>query len=144
MAHFIPLKNCEVKNLAKIFLKEYWRLHGLPKGIVSDRDTVFTSHFWDALMKALDVSLDKSSAYHPQTDGQTERVNQILEQYIRTYCTWDQKDWVELLPFAEFCCNNTVHTATKMTPFYAAYGQHPKDHFADLNPGSINVLSAKG
>jgi len=80
-------------------------------------------------MRLLEVELDKSSAYHPQTDGQTERGNQILEHYLRTYCMWDQDDSVDLLPFAEFCYNNTVHTATKQTPFFAAYHQHPENNF---------------
>jgi len=80
-------------------------------------------------MRLLQVELDKSSAYHPQTDGQTERVNQILEHYLRTYCMWDQDDWVDLLPFAESWYNNTVHPATKQTPFFAAYHQHHKGNW---------------
>jgi len=121
MAHFIPLKNRKAKELAGIFVCEIWRLHGLPKRIVSDRDTVLTSSFWQEVIRLSEVALDKSSAYHPQTDGQTELVNQVLEHYLRTYCTWDQDNWVELLPFAEFCYNNTVHSATKLTPFFTAY-----------------------
>lgn len=87
-------------------------------------------------MRLLGVELDKSSAYHPQTDGQTERVNQTLEHYLRTYCCWDQDDWVELLPFAEFCYNNTVHSSTKLTPFYAAYAQHPENNFQNPTEAS--------
>ena len=143
MAHFIPLKNREAKSLAKIFFKEYWCLHSLSKSIISIRDTVFISNFWTAVVSILEVRLDRSSAYHLQTDGQTERVNQILEQYIRTYCNWDQKDWLELLPYAEFCYNNTVHSSIKMTPFYAAYGQHPENNFADVKVNSSNVPSAE-
>ena len=71
-------------------------------------------------MRLLEVALDKSSAYYPQNDGQTEYVNQVLVYYLRTYCTWDQDNWVELLPFAEFCYNNTVHSTAKLTPFFAA------------------------
>jgi len=77
----------------------------------------------------LEVALDKLSAYHTQSDGQTERVNQVLDHYLRTYCTWDQDNWVELLPFTEFCYNNTVHSTTKLTPFFAAYQQHPQNNF---------------
>jgi len=84
MAHFIPLKNRKGKELALIFVREVWRLHGLPKRVVSDRDMVFMSSFWSEVMRLLEVELDKSSAYHPQTDGQTEQVNQILEHYLRT------------------------------------------------------------
>jgi len=87
------------------------------------------SSFWQEVMRLLEVALYKSSAYHPQTDGQTERVSQVLEHYLRTYYTWDQDNWVELLPFAEFCYNNTVHSSTKLTPFFATYQQHPQNNF---------------
>jgi hypothetical protein len=146
MAHFVPLKNRKAKELALAFVREIWRLHGLPKRVVSDRDTVFTSSFWTEVMRLIEVEQDKSSAYHPQTDGQTERVNQVLEHYLRTYCVWDQDDWVELLPFAEFCYNNTVHTATKQTPFFAAYYQHPENNFvhpSNADPESNNPAAIK-
>ena len=78
MAHFIPLKNRQAHTLAIAFIREIWRLHGLPIGVVSDRDTVFISKLWSEVMRLLDVSQDMSTAYHPQTDGQTERVNQVL------------------------------------------------------------------
>lgn len=100
-------------------------------------------------MRLLEVGLDKSSAYHPQTDGQTERVNQILEHYLRTYCSWDQDDWADLLPFAEFCYNNTVHSSTKVTPFFAAYNQHPQNNFKNPieadpesnNPAAVSMVN---
>ena len=84
MAHFIPLKAGEksADHLARIFLKEVWRFHGLPNNIVSDRDSRFTSSFWKALMRLLGINQKMSTAYHPQTDGQTERVNQTLESYL--------------------------------------------------------------
>ena len=81
-------------------------------------------------MRLLDISQDMSTAYHPQTNGQTERVNQVLVHYLRTFCAWDQKDWVDLLPYAEFCYNNTVHSSHKMTPFYVNFGYHPGDNYA--------------
>ena len=80
-------------------------------------------------MRLLEVELDKLSANYPQTDGQTERVNQILEHYLRTYYMWHQDDWVDLLPFAEFCYNTTLHTVTKERPFFAANHQHPENNF---------------
>jgi len=92
MPQFIPLKNRKAKQLALIFVREVWKLHGLPKRVVSDRDTVFMSSFWSEVMRLLEVELDKSPAYHPQTDGQTKQVNQFLEHYLRTYCMWDQDD----------------------------------------------------
>ena len=129
MAHFVPLKSRTAPTLAKAFVREIWRLYGLPLGMVSDRDTVFTSKSWTEVMRLLDVSQNMSTAYHPQTDGQTERVNHVLEQYLHAFCTWDQKDWLELLPYAEFCYNNTIHSATKVTPFYANFGYYPIDHY---------------
>ena len=125
MAYFLPLKSRTAPTLAKAFVREIWRLHGLPFGIVSDRDTVFTSKLWTEVMRLMDVSEDMSTAYHPQTDGQTERVKQVLEQCLGTCCAWDEKDWLELLPYTEFCYNNTVHSATKVTPFYTNFGYHP-------------------
>ena len=136
MAHFIPLKNRQEHTLAIAFIREIWRLHGLPTGVVSDRDTVFTSKLWSEGMRLLDVSQDMSTAYHQQTDRQTERVNEVVEQYLRMYCSWDQKNWMELLPYAEFCYNNTVHSSTKMTPFYTALGYHPGNNYP-----AVDVIS---
>jgi len=114
MAPFIPLRNRKVKELAGIFVRKIWRLYGLRQGIVSDRDTVFRSSFWQKVMWLLEVALDKSSAYHSQTDSQTEWVNHALAHYLRTYCTWDQDNWVQLLSFVEFCYNYTVYATTKL------------------------------
>ena len=129
MAHLIPLKSRTAPTLAKAFVREIWRLHGLPLGEVSNRDTVFTSKLWTEVMRLLDVSQDMSTPYHLQTDGQTDRVNQVLEQYSRTSCTWDRKDWLELLPYSEFCYNYTIHSATTVTPFYANFSYHPIDNY---------------
>src|SRR5207248_10849804 len=125
MVHFIPLKSTTVRELADGFVKEIWHHHGLPLDIVSDHDPKFTSNFWKAVMKKLDIHLDMSMAFHPQTDGQSEALNQVLEQYLQIFCTYHQDDWVELLPFAEFSYNNSISTSTKMTLFYTIYGQHP-------------------
>ena len=76
-------------------------------------------------MKKLDVKLNMSTAFHPQTDSQSEILNQILEQYLRIFCMYHQDDWVDLLPFAEFSYNNLLNTSTKMTPFFIVYGEHP-------------------
>src|SRR5437762_1515114 len=126
MVHFILLKSITARELADGFVKEIWHHHDLLLDIVSDRDPKFTSNFWKTVMKKLNVHLNMSTAFHPQTDGQSEALNQVLEQYLRIFCTYHQDDWVELLPFAEFSYNNSVNTSTKMTPFYAVYGQHPR------------------
>ena len=77
-----------------------------------------------------------STAYHPQTYGQTKRVNQVLEEYLRIDDSWDQKNWMEFLPYAEFCYNNTVHSSTKITPFYAAFG-----YYLGNNYPAVEVIS---
>jgi len=94
-------------------------------------------------MRFLEGRLDKSSEYHPQTDGQTEAVNQILEHYLRTYCMCDQDDWVDVLPFAEFCYNYTVHTATKQTPFFGPYHQYSENNFKNARDNATESNNPK-
>ena len=95
MAHFVPVKNAQntAEGYAKRFLANVWKLHGLASDIVSDCDPVYTSTFWAELMKKLDVRLRKSTAFQPQTDGQTEHINQTLEHNLCQYCNYDQNDW---------------------------------------------------
>src|SRR5213079_1188157 len=94
--------------------------------IVSDRGSIFTSQFWKALSKSLDLKQRLSTSFHPQTDGQTERMNQTVEQYLRIYCNYHQDNWSELLSLAEFSYNNTQHTSIGCSPFYANYGYNPR------------------
>jgi len=127
MAHFVPLKSDAKKapDLARIFLREVWRLHGLPSTIVSDRDTRFTSKFWETITDILKIKRGMSTAFHPQTNGQTERVNQSIEPYLHTFCNYEQNNWSEMLPMGEYAYNNSVTMATGLLPFYANYGFHP-------------------
>jgi hypothetical protein len=101
------------------------KLHGLPKSIVSDRDKVFTGHFWTELLKLMDITLNLSTAYHPQTDGQSERVNQCLEMFLRCSVYNDPKKWHKWLSQAELRYNTTYHSSLKCTPFQALYGYEP-------------------
>ena len=127
MAHFVPLHEKETaRDCATTFPQNIWKLHGLPEDIVSDRDTKWTGEFWHNLCDMLGIKRKLSSAFHPQTDGQTERVNQTLETFLRTFDNYDQNDWLSLLPLAEFAYNNSFTQATKMTPFYANYGYNPR------------------
>jgi hypothetical protein len=143
MAHFIPCKKTSSsEDTARFFLDNVYRYHGLPDDIVSDRGTQFVSKFWRSLFEILKVDIKLSSAFHPQTDGQTERVNQVLEQYLRCTINYQQDDWTEYLPFAEFAYNNTLHASTQQTPFFANYGYHPKLDL--LNPGANNNPAAEG
>jgi hypothetical protein len=126
MAHFSATKTtADATDVARLFLQDVYRLHGLPVDIVSDRDKIFTSNFWRHLLALLGVEPNLSTAFHPQTDGQTERVNQVLEQYLRIFCNYQQDNWQELLPLAEFAYNNSVHASTSKTPFLANYGCCP-------------------
>nr|XP_031857102.1 uncharacterized protein CI109_007532 [Kwoniella shandongensis]KAA5524173.1 hypothetical protein CI109_007532 [Kwoniella shandongensis] len=100
--------------------------HGLPSSIVSDRGSKFTSRVWDGVCKSLGIKASLSTAWHPQTDGQTERVNQVLEQYLRIFTSYKQDNWSSLLSLASFSYNNSVHSAIKMSPFFANYGYDPR------------------
>jgi len=130
MAHFLPMKtSATAGEVARIFVKEIWRLHGLPKVIVSDRDPKFVSGFWKELMIILNRRRAMSTAYHPESDGQTERTNRTLEQILRYYCSHQQGQWDEYLDRAEFCYNNSRHASIGTTPFFANYGYHPRGDF---------------
>uniref|UniRef100_A0A803KBS3 Gypsy retrotransposon integrase-like protein 1 n=1 Tax=Xenopus tropicalis TaxID=8364 RepID=A0A803KBS3_XENTR len=127
MAHFIPLKKLpSASALAKIYVKEVFRLHGFPSSIVSDRGVQFVSRFWRAFCKLLKVKLNFSSAYHPQSNGQTERTNQSLEQFLRCFISSNQDNWSELLPWAEFAHNNLRHESLGFSPFFCVYGFQPR------------------
>jgi len=127
MAHFIGLhENATAKAVADTFLREVWKLHRLPTEIISDMDAKFSGEFWESLWKMLGVKRRMSMAYHPQTDGQTERTNQVLEGYLRRFVNYDQDDWYQLLPLAEHAFNNSATNAHKMTPFFANYAFHPQ------------------
>jgi len=126
-AHFIPcLEKTNALEMANIFIKEVWRLHGLPKTTVSDRGRVFNNEFQRALYEKLGIKPQYSTAYHPQTDGLAERTNQWLKGFLRSYCNYAQDDWAKWLPIAEFCHNNQVNSATGKTAFETIYGRHPR------------------
>ena len=143
MVHFAPT-NTDVSAIetARLFTEHVFRLHGQPKSIVSDRDTRFTSTFWRSLMENLGTQLKLSTAFHPQTDGQTERVNRTLEQMLRMFISPAQDNWHELLPILEFACNNAVHSSTGQTPFFLNYGRHPSTPL-DRGFGRDHVPAAK-
>jgi len=123
---FIPTHNTITSaELAKLFVLHVFSKHGVPSHVTSDRGSEFVSHFFRSLGEALDMKLHFTSGYHPEADGQTERTNQTLEQYIRIYCNYQQDNWSELLPLAEFAYNNAPHATTGVSPFFANKGYHP-------------------
>jgi hypothetical protein len=124
VAHFILVKTTYGgATLAQLYLKEIVRLHGIPRRIVSDRGTQFTSKFWMSLQQAMGTKLDFSTAYHPQSDGQTERVNKVLEDLLRACALTFGRNWESSLPYAEFSYNNSYQASIKMSPFEALYGR---------------------
>ena len=123
-AHFLPIKETDkLEKLTRTYLREIVRLHGVPISIISDRDSRFTSRFWQSLQKALGTRLDMSTAYHPQTDGQSERTIQTLEDMLRACVIDFGKAWDTHLPLVEFSYNNSYHTSIKAAPFEALYGR---------------------
>ncbi len=125
-AHFCPTHtSVTAPEVAKIFFSNIFKNHGLPQVIVSDRDTKFTSRFWKTLFEQMGTKLAMSTAFHPQTDGQTERLNRTLEEMLRAYATYKQDRWDEYLPAAEFAYNNSKQYSTGFTPFELDCGQHP-------------------
>ncbi|PCH36720.1 ribonuclease H-like protein [Wolfiporia cocos MD-104 SS10] len=135
-ARFIPTTdNLSTKELATILYSRIFPIHGLPKQIVSDRGTQFASELFREWCETLNVQRSMTTAYHPQADGQTERVNQTLEQYLRCYIEVVQKDnWSQFLPTAEFAYNNAASETTKNSPFYVELGRHPNAGPTDLRP----------
>jgi len=128
MAHFIPThKNATAEDTANLFVREIFRLHGAPVSIVSDRDSKFTSGFWQRFMSLLNIKINLSSAFHPETDGSTEIINQVIEQYLRVFCNYQQDNWahISVLPLCEFAYNNSVVSTTSFSPFYSNYGFNP-------------------
>lgn len=143
MTHFAPCtKESGAADVARIFRQVWYRQHGLPKVIVSDRDRRFLGNFWQGLFQSLGTELRFSTAFHPQTDGQSERANRTLEEYLRHYVSPRQDDWDQFLDLAEFAYNESVHPATGYSPFYMAYGQSPTTPL-DLAAGDIMVPAAQ-
>ena len=134
MAHFLPCsKTTDATHTARIFFNEIVRLHGIPRCIVSDRDVRFTSSFWKTLWRLMGTTLQFSTAFHPQTDGQTEVTNRTLGNILRCLVQENSTSWDELLPRAEFAYNASEHRATGYSPFQILTGRNP-NLLVDLIP----------
>ena len=137
MVHYAPTQtSVDAVELAKLFISNVVRLHGVPESIVSDRDSRFTSNFWKSLWSQLGTKLKMSTSFHPQTDGQSERANRTLEECLRNYVSINHDDWDNYLPLIEFAVNNSKGTSTGQSPFYLNYGEHPKLPIDTLTPDS--------
>lgn len=115
--------------MAKEFVAAIVKLHEFLRSIVSDRDNIFSSHFWVELFRLQKTHLNKSTAYHPQSDGQKKVVNRSVEAYLHCFISSRPKDWVRWLPWAEYSINTSYHTFIKMTPFNIVYGRDPPSLF---------------
>jgi len=130
MSHFVAMtEKITAEGLAKLFRDYVWKLHGLPESVISDRGPQFAAGLTRELNKMLGIETKLSMIYHSQTDGQTERTNQELEQYLRMYINHRQNNWSEWLATAEFAFNNKVHTVTKTSLFQVNYGREPRMGF---------------
>jgi transposase InsO family protein len=136
IAHFLRVKiDYRPPQYAKKYIAEIVRLHGILKTIVSDRGSQFTAHFWEHLHKGLGTSLIRSTVYHPQIDGQTERVNVVLKDMLRAYVLSSRGSWESWLPLAEFAYNNSYQESIKMAPFEALYGRKCRTPLNWIEPG---------
>ncbi|KAE9132880.1 hypothetical protein PF010_g3020 [Phytophthora fragariae] len=142
-------KSVTAPQAAQLFVDNVFRNHGLPEAFVSDRDPRFVSHFWQHLFRLLGTRLDMSTADHPQSDGQTERVNRVLEDILRSVCAAEPTKWSVLLPQVEFALNNAVHSSTGFTPFYVNGLRHPRTPLtwpptSNLGGGEANAEDPRG
>ena len=136
----IPTVNeVTAEEVASLFFDRWFRDFGMPEKIISDRDSKFTSDFWQALHKLIGTRLNLSSANHPETDGRSERTNRTLEDILRAYVSPFHNDWDEHLAIAEFAINDSVHASTGVTPFFATTGLHPRTPLALLSQPSSRV-----
>jgi hypothetical protein len=140
-AQFLPVHTIyTVRKYAKIYLEQIIRLHGVPKTIISDRGGQFVAHFSEQLQSSLGTKLIRSSAYHPQTDGQTERVNQILEDMLRACIIHYGTNWDKCLALAEFSNNNSNQSNLQMAPFEALYGRRCRTPLSWPETGERNIF----
>jgi len=138
MVHFIPTtEKTSAEGLARLFRDNMWKLHGLPESIISDRGPQFVAGLMRELNEKLGIKSKLSTAFHPQIDGQTERVNQELEQYLRMFIDHRQEQWPEWLGMTEFAYNNKAHSSTRTSPFKANYGQDPRIGFKGRKKGNM-------
>jgi hypothetical protein len=143
-AHFIPVKSTfKAINIAEIFMKFFFRLHGIPKMVISDRDVKFTSAFWKELFVGLNTNLNFSTSYHPQTDGHTEQTNQIIEDMICMYVRTKPSKWEDYLHLVEFAYNNGYQTSAKMSPFEVLYDIKCTTLISSDNPAERLMVGPK-
>ena len=145
IVHYKPVKvTINAPGLAEVIIDVVVRHHGLPDSIVTNRGSLFTLKFWSSLCYFLGIKRRLSTAFHPQTDGQTERQNSTMEAYLRAFVNFEQNDWARLLPMAEFAYNNAKNVSTGHTLFELNCGYHPRVSYEkDLDPRSKSKIAEK-
>ncbi|MGQ3285971.1 DDE-type integrase/transposase/recombinase, partial [Bosea sp. (in: a-proteobacteria)] len=144
MVHFVPCReSMNAEAFARLFIDNVFKHHGVPREIISDRGSHFTNHFWASIMTILGVKECKSSAYHPESDGQTERYNRTLEEMLRHYISPAQSDWPFFLSLAEFAVNNSWQESIQSTPFLVNTGQSPLTPALLELPGEVYCPTAR-
>ncbi|GJR70981.1 putative reverse transcriptase domain-containing protein [Tanacetum coccineum] len=139
-AHFIPTREIDsMETLTRLYINKIVSLHGVPISIISDRNSQFTSRFWQSLQKALGTQLDMSTVYHPETDGQSERTIQTLKDMLRACVIDFGKGWEKHLPLVEFSYNNSYHASIKATPFKALYGRKCRSPVCWVEVGDVQL-----
>jgi hypothetical protein len=139
--HFLPMHTIDkAHKYAEMYIDRIVCLHGLPRTIVSDRGAQFVAKFWEQLHESMGTKLIRSSSYHPQTDGQTKRVNQILEDMLRACAIDYDKNWDKCLSLAEFAYNNSYQSSLKMAPFEALYGRRCRTPLKWSQPGEREIF----
>jgi hypothetical protein len=130
LSKMVRFRSCKTTDgaaeTAWMFVDSVYRHHGMPRMLITDRDVRFQGEFWKEVHKLLQIEHRMSTAFHPQTDGQTERVNRVLEEMLRHFVSPEQTDWDKFLPLAEFAVNSSWHESVQATPFFLNYGQHPR------------------
>ena len=143
---FIPWKSqWDAKEFAQIYLQKLYPEIGVPEATITDRDTKFTSTFWQTIASETGINTKLSTAYHPQTDGQTERANQTVQQYLRAYVDYRQTNWVQHLPLAQFAYNSSINETTKMSPHYARFGHELEAYrgqYENTNTSEEGIVTA--
>ena len=141
MAHFIATTTTvDAPGLAKLMVSNVFKLHGFPKALISDRDTRFTSAYWKSFIEALGIAPHMSTAFHPETDGQTERMNRTIEEMLRSYVNGKHDNWDDYLPYLELAYNNSRQASHKSTPYFLNHGTHPFVPGAALNPATATAV----
>lgn len=143
--HALPGKTTQsASDIAKVYHDHVFKHHGLSSAIISDRDSRFISSFWQSLFHLLGTKIKLSTAYHPQTDGKTERANRTVQDMLRAFVNARLNNWSDLLPSVEFAYNSSVHASTGFTPFYLNYGFHPKSPLSITTPHQAAVSTKPG